>query len=93
MLFNSVANGWETPDSIPITGSVDQTYPTTTDRPGLLSVLIMATVDTHIAKGVASTNKFLLIANTYMEISVADLEDFHFFGTAAGTLYVLEWRG
>lgn len=93
MLSNSVASGFETPDRIVITGSVDQTYPTTTGKPGLLSVSILATVDTHIAKGVSSTSKFLLLANTYMEIPVADLEDFHFFGTAAGFLYVIEWRG
>ena len=93
MLQNSVANGWVTPDAITITGSVDQTYTPETGKPGLLSVSIMATVDTHIAKGVSSTNKFLLLANTYMEIPVADLEDFHFFGTGAGFLYVIEWRG
>lgn len=93
MLINSVASGFETPDAITITGSIDQTYPTVTGRPGLLSVTILATVDTHIAKGVSTTAKFLLLANTYMEIPVADLEDFHFFGTGAGLLYVIEWRG
>lgn len=93
MLNNSVAIGWKTPDRITVTGSVDQTYPTTTDLPGLLSISIMFTVDTHVAKGVSSTSKFLLLANTYMEIPVADLVDFHFFGTEAGFLYVIEWRG
>lgn len=93
MLNNSVASGWETPDAVTITGSVDQTYTPVTGIPGLLSISIVATVDIHVAKGVSSTSKFLLLANTYMEIPVADIKNFHFFGTEAGLLYVIEWRG
>lgn len=93
MIINSVASGWETPDKTSITGSVDQTLTITSDLPGLMSVLIVADVDIHISKGVSSTNKFLLLANTYFEIPVKDIADFHFWGTAAGNLYTIEWRG
>lgn len=93
MLFNSVAKKWLTPDKTAITGGVAQDYTITTDLPGLMSVLIMADVDIHISKGAgtATTNKFLLLANTYMEIPVGDLDAFSFWGTGAGSLYVIEW--
>lgn len=93
MLINSVGKKWITPDKTAITGGVSQDYTVVTDLPGLLSVLIMATVDTHVSKGAgtATTSKFLLLANTYMEIPVADLDTFSFWGTGAGSLYVIEW--
>ncbi len=95
MLGNSVANNWLTPDKTPIAGGVAQNYTIESGRPGVLSVLVMATVDTHIARGndAANTSKFLLIANTYIEIPVADIDAFSFWGTAAGNLYVIEWLG
>ena len=93
MLINSVANNWDTPDKTTVTGSADQTLNISGALPGLLSVLIMADVDIHISKGVASTNKFLLLANPSFEIPVKDIAIFHFWGTAAGNLYIIEWRG
>lgn len=93
MLINSVANKFVTPDKIAITGGVAQDYIVSTSLPGLLSVLIVADVNIHISKGsgTASTSKFLLLANTYLEIPVADLVLFSFWGVTSGNLYVIEW--
>lgn len=95
MLTNSVARNWLTPPAVTITGGVAQDYSTTGPNPGILSVLIMADVDMHVDQvaGNATTSSFLLLANTYMEIPVADLIAFSFWGTAAGNLYVVEWLG
>ncbi len=93
MLNNSVGNDWDTPDKTVITGSADQTYSANSAMPGILAFLIMADVDIHVSKGTASTSKFLLKADTYFEIPVKDLATFHFWGTGAGNLYVIEWRG
>ena len=96
MLINSVANNWDTPDKVAITGGANQDYTTSTGalEQGLLAVLCMATVDIHVSKtSPSSTEKFLVLANTYFEIPVADLKVFSFWGVGAGTLYVLEWRG
>lgn len=96
MLSNSVATNWETPDSVAIIGGESQDFPTDVGDgdQGTLSVLILCTVDTHISKNSpASTSKFLLLANTYFEIPVADLKNFSFWGTGAGVLYPLYWKG
>ncbi len=96
MLINSVATNWLTPDAVAITGGINQDFPTDVGDGdiGNLSVLILCTVDTHISRdSPSSTSKFLLLANTYFEIPVADLKSFSFFGTAAGTMYVLFWKG
>lgn len=96
MLINSVATNWETPDAVAITGGANQDFPTDVGDGdiGTLSVLILCTVDTHISRNSpASTAKFLLLANTYFEIPVADLKAFSFWGTGAGTMYVLYWKG
>jgi len=95
MFINSVGTNWLTPDAETVTGGVAQDYTVTGPRPGVLSLLIMATVDIHVARGagLATTNKFLLLKNTYMEIPVGDLDAFSFFGVGAGLLYVIEWLG
>jgi hypothetical protein len=96
MLINSVANNWDTPDRTAITGGANQDISTSVGagEVGLLSVLILCTVDTHISRtSPASTSKFLLLANTYFEIPVADLKSFSIWGTGAGFMYLLEWRG
>lgn len=96
MLQNSVANSWETPDAVAIIGGESQDFVTDVGDGdiGTLSVLILCDVDTHISKtSPASTLKFLLLANTYFEIPVADLKTFSFWGTGAGLMYPLYWKG
>lgn len=94
MLSNSVANNWATPDKTTITGSTSQDYSSSADKPGLLSLLCVADVNIHISKtSPSSTSKFLILANTYFEIPVADLAEFSFWGVSAGNLYVIEWLG
>lgn len=97
MLSNSVATNWRVTPALAVNGSTSQTVTTGVGAGdiGVLSILVLATVDIHIAKGSgpATTADFLLLANTYFEIPVADLKQFSFIGVAAGTLYMLEWLG
>ena len=95
MLVNSVANNWRTQQVITVTGAA-QTITTGvgSGEQGALSVLIVTDVNIHIAKsGVPTTSDFLILANTYFEIPVADIKTIEFIGTGAGLLYVLEWLG
>lgn len=97
MLSNSVATNWRVTPALAVNGSTSQTVDTEVGDGdiGVLSILLIADVDIHIAKGAgpASTADFLLLANTYFEIPVADLKQFSFIGTSAGLLYMLEWLG
>lgn len=95
MLQNSVANNFRTQPVITVTGSTQTISTQVGDGDqGTLSVLMIADVDFHFAKtGPATTSDFLILANTYFEIPVADLKSFEIIGTGAGLLYVLEWLG
>lgn len=97
MLSNSVATNWRVTPRLVVNGSTSQTVTTEVGEGdiGVLSILLVATVDIHINKdaGPATTDDFLLLANTYFEIPVADLKQFSFIGTGAGSLYMLEWLG
>jgi hypothetical protein len=97
MLSNSVATNWRVTPVLVVNGSSSQTVTTQVGDGdiGVLSVLVIADVDIHIAKGAgpATIADFLLLANTYFEIPVADLKQFSFIGTGAGNLYMLEWMG
>lgn len=95
MLSNSVANSWRVTPVLTISGASQVVTTGVGDGDqGVLSILLIADVDIHIAKsGTATTADFLLLANTYFEIPVADLKSFSFIGTGAGLLYMLEWLG
>ena len=95
MLQNSVANNFKIQQVLTLTG-VTQTITLSTGAggQGLLSVLMIADVDFHFAKaGPATTSDFLILANTYFEIPVADLKTFEVISVGAGSFYLLEWLG
>ncbi len=95
MLQNSVANNFRILPVITVTGSTQTITLGVGEREqGALSVLMIANVDFHFAKsGPATIADFLVLANTYFEIPVADLKTFEIFGVEAGLIWVLEWLG
>jgi len=95
MLSNSVANNYRTQQVLTLTGASQTITLGTGDLgQGALSVLMLADVDFHFAKsGPATTSDFLILANTYFEIPVADLKEFEIISVGAGNFYLLEWLG
>jgi len=95
MLSNSVANNFRTQQVLTLTGvSQTITLGVVSGGQGALSVLMIADVDFHFAKtGPATTSDFIILANTYFEIPVADLKTFEIIGSGAGNFYLLEWLG